>query len=234
MGDRKTLELLLDTYGRTYADEAGIRLRDTPQPLYQLLVLSLLLSARIRASVAVAAAKALFADGMRTPRRMADATWQQRVDALGRGGYRRYDERTATQLGDGALLLLDQWAGDLRRLRREADGDTEALRAGLRRLPGLGPAGADIFVREVQAVWPEAGPWVDAKALQGAERLGLPTSADALLRLARGRGSVGSHPDGSGSGSGSGGTDSAVLAAALVRAALDKRAAESIGLSAGA
>ncbi|MFD6532709.1 endonuclease [Streptomyces sp. NPDC060184] len=215
MGDRKTLGLLLDTYGRTYTDEAGIRLRDTPQPLYQLLVLSLLLSARIRASVAVAAAKALFADGLRTPRRMADATWQQRVDALGEGGYRRYDERTATQLGEGALLLLDGYAGDLRRLRREADGDTEALRAGLRRLPGMGPAGADIFVREVQAVWPETRPYVDAKALRGAERLGLPASADALLRLARS-------------------TSPAELAAALVRAALDKHAAESIGLSAGA
>ncbi|MGW2840265.1 endonuclease [Streptomyces sp. NPDC001493] len=215
MGDKETLRLLLDTYGRTYADEAGIRLRDTPQPLYQLLVLSLLLSARIRASVGVAAAKALFADGMRTPGRMADATWQQRVDALGEGGYRRYDERTATQLGDGALLILDDWGGDLRRLRREADGDTSALRAGLRRLPGLGPTGAGIFVREVQAIWPETRPYIDAKALQGSERLGLPTSADALLRLARG-------------------TEPAVLAAALVRAALDKHAAESIGLSAGA
>lgn len=214
MNDRKTLKLLLDTYGRTYADEAGIRLRDTPQPLYQLAVLSLLLSARIRASVAVAAAKALFADGMRTPRRMADATWQRRVDALGQGGYRRYDERTATQLGDGAQLLLDEYGGDLRRLRREADGDPKALRDGLRCLPGMGPAGADIFVREVQAVWPETGPCVDAKALQGAERLGLPTTADALVRLGRG-------------------TEPAVLAAALVRAALDKHAAESIGLSAG-
>lgn len=213
--DRETLRLLLDTHGRTYADEAGIRLRDTPQPLYQLLVLSLLLSARIRASVAVAAAKALFADGMRNPRRMVDATWQQRVDALGKGGYRRYDERTATQLGDGARLLLDEYGGDLRRLRREADGDAEVLRAGLRRLPGLGPAGVDIFVREVQAVWPEVGPCVDAKALQGAERLGLPTTAGALVRLGRG-------------------TEPAVLAAALVRAALDRHAPESIGLSPGA
>ncbi|MFE0877827.1 hypothetical protein ACFW4X_23735, partial [Streptomyces smyrnaeus] len=44
---------LLKRHGRTYADEAGITLRDTPQPLYQLLVLSLLLSARIRSDIAV-------------------------------------------------------------------------------------------------------------------------------------------------------------------------------------
>ncbi|MFD4029586.1 endonuclease [Streptomyces sp. NPDC058637] len=212
MSDRGTLDALLELHGTTYAAEAGIRLRDTPQPLYQLLVLSDLLSARIRASVAVAAALALYAHGMRTPRRMADATWQQRVGALGEGGYRRYDERTATQLGDGAVLLLDEHGGDLRHLRRDAEGDTGALRKALQRFPGVGPAGADIFLREVQTVWPETAPYLDAKALQGAERLGLPTSSAGLTRLARGR-------------------DPAVLAAALVRAALDRDVAASAGAS---
>lgn len=111
--DERVLRALLSEYGQTYAEEAGITLKDTPQPLYRLLVLALLLSARIRASVAVAAARELHKDHLDSPRRMAYADWQQRVDALGRGGYRRYDERTATQLGDGAELLLDRWAGDL-------------------------------------------------------------------------------------------------------------------------
>ncbi len=32
---------------------------------------------------------------------MSEASWQDRVDALGRGHYRRYDERTATmRLGE--------------------------------------------------------------------------------------------------------------------------------------
>ncbi|MEU2680742.1 endonuclease [Streptomyces sp. NPDC007107] len=203
MSSGRKLDALLERHGTTYAAEAGIRMRDTPQPLYQLLVLSLLLSARIRADIAVASARALFSHRLRTPRRMADATWQERVDALGEGGYRRYDERTATQLGDGALLLLDTYGGDLRRLRREADGDMDTLRAGLRRFPGIGPAGADIFLREVQTVWPEASPYLDAKALQGAERLGLPATPDKLVRLAKDE-------------------DPAVLAAALVRSALDK------------
>lgn len=161
-----------------------------PQPLYQLLVLSHLLSARIRAQIAVAAARALFSHGLRTPRRMADATWQERVDALGEGGYRRYDERTATQLGDGALLLLDAYGGDLRRLRREADGDSDVLRSGLRRFPGIGPAGADIFLREVQTVWPETAPYLDKKALQGSG------TARAAHRAGR------AHPAGEGRGPG--------------------------------
>lgn len=58
---------LLGRYGRTYAEEAGIRLDDRPGPLYQLLVLSTLLSARIPADVAIAAGRELFAAGYRRP-----------------------------------------------------------------------------------------------------------------------------------------------------------------------
>ncbi|MEU1462099.1 endonuclease [Streptomyces sp. NPDC005727] len=205
--DERVVRELVSGYGRTYAEEAGIRLKDTPQPLYRLLVLSLLLSARIRASVALAAARALHEDRLDSPRRMAGADWQQRVDALGRGGYRRYDERTATQLGDGAKLLNDRWGGDLRRLHEKAGDDTGELRRLLQEEPGIGPAGADIFLREAQRVWPDVAPYFDAKALSGAGRLGLPEDSGRLARLA-------------------GDTEPAVLAAALVRAALDGQVAE--------
>ncbi|MER6210039.1 endonuclease [Streptomyces sp. NPDC001642] len=206
---RGVMRALLDAHGRTYADEAGIPLRDTPQPLYRLLVLACLLSARIRADIAVAAARELTAAGMRDPRRMAEATWQQRVDALGRGGYRRYDERTATQLGDGAALATQRYSGDLRRLRDQADGDIATIRRLLQEFPGVGPAGADIFLREAQAVWPGTAPYFDAKALQGARVLDLPTEPAALLRVADG-------------------AEPAVVAAALVRVALDKKAPPAI------
>ncbi|MFD5157257.1 endonuclease [Streptomyces hawaiiensis] len=198
---------LVGAHGRTYAEEAGIGLKDTPQPLYRLLVLSHLLSARIRGSVALATARALHEAGLRDPQRMARAGRRQRVDALGRGGYRRYDERTATQLGDAAELLNERWGGDLRRLRREADGEVPELHRLLQEFPGMGPAGAGIFLREAQGVWPEAAPYLDAKALQGAERLNLPQEPERLTALA-------------------GNADPAVLAAALVRAAVDKKVVE--------
>lgn len=182
MGDQRTLARTLLTR-RTYAEEAGITLADRPAPLYQLLVLATLLSTRIRASVAVAAARELFAAGLRTPQAMEAASWQERVDALGRGHYRRYDERTATMLGSGARLCLDRWHGDLRRLHREADGDPGQLRRLLTAFPGIGPTGADIFLREVQQVWPDVRPYVDRRAVAGARRLGLPTTTDRLAEL---------------------------------------------------
>ncbi|AYY12718.1 endonuclease [Actinobacteria bacterium YIM 96077] len=173
---------VLHRHGQTFAEQAGITLANKPSPLYRLLVLSLLLSARISADIAVAAARELSASGYRTPQAMLDASWQDRVDALGRGHYRRYDERTATMLGDGAQLLVDRYGGDLRRLHDGADG-VPGLERKLQEFPGIGPTGAAIFCREVQGVWPDVAPYVDKRALQGAEKAGLPTSADELAAL---------------------------------------------------
>lgn len=200
---------LLETYGQTYAEQAGIRLADRPAPLYQTLVLATLLSARINADVAVAAARELFDAGYRTPAKMAAASWQDRVDALGRGHYRRYDERTSTMLGDGAELLRTRWHGDLRRLHEEAGDDVGRLRALLTEFPGIGPVGAAIFLREVQGVWRGVAPFVDDRVALGASRLGLPKSGAALARLV----DVGDFPR---------------LVAALVRVALDKKAADAV------
>src|SRR5438309_1206945 len=86
------------------------------------------------------------------------------------GRARRYDERTATMLGKGAELVLERYRGDLRRLREESDP-----KQALQDVPGLGPTGVDIFLRDVQSLWPEFAPYIDRKALDGAKRLGLPS-----------------------------------------------------------
>lgn len=178
-----TAKRLLEEHGRTHAEQAGIRLRNTPQPLYQLLTLCVLFSVPIKADIAVAAARELFEAGMRTPRAMAASSWQGRVDALGRAHYRRYDESTATALGAGAELVLDRYRGDLRRLRDEADGDPDRVRELLREVPRIGPVGADIFCREAQGVWPELRPSFDHRARHAAAALGLPKTPDGLARL---------------------------------------------------
>jgi len=195
---------LLKEAGQTYAAEAGIKLADMPSQLYRLLVLSVLLSAPIQAKVAVAAARELHKAGMGTAKRMAEASWQDRVDALGRGHYVRYDESTATALGDGARLLLDKYSGDLRKLRDQA-ADVKEVKAKLREVPRLGPVGVDIFCREAQQVWPELRPYFDDKARKAAGKLGL--DAKDLPKLV-------------------GADDYARLSAALVRAGRDSKLAE--------
>ncbi len=146
----RTVGRLRDVAGRTYAEEAGIRLTDSPASLYRLLVLSVLMSARIKADIAVAAARELYGAGFGTAHRMRESSWQDRVDALGRGHYVRYDESTASTLGEGAALVDDEYGGDLRRMARRADGDPGRLRRLLCEVPGIGAVGADIFCREAQ------------------------------------------------------------------------------------
>ncbi|MFE5534744.1 endonuclease [Streptomyces sp. NPDC056492] len=179
----ETTERLMEAYGQTHAAEAGIQLRNTPAPLYQLLTLCVLFSVRIKADIAVAAARELFAAGMRTPRAMKAGLWQDRVDALGRAHYRRYDESTATALGFGAEFILDRYRGDLRRLREEAGGDPGRVRNLLQEVPRIGPVGADIFCREAQGLWPELRPSFDRRARHAAGGLGLPETPEALARL---------------------------------------------------
>ncbi|MFG1704582.1 endonuclease [Nonomuraea sp. M3C6] len=208
--DKAVMDVLLDRYGRTFAGEAGIRLSDQPKPLYQLLVLATLLSARISAEVAVAAARELFAAGYGTPKGMREASWQDRVDALGRGHYRRYDERTSTMLGKGAELLTDRWKGDLRRLRDEAHGDARRIASLLMEFPGIGPTGADIFLREVQAVWPQVAPHLDQRVLEGAGKVGLPRQERPLAKLAHSNDEL------------------ARLSAALVRVSRSKKTADEV------
>lgn len=174
---------LLERSGRTYAQEAGITLRNTPSPLYRLLVLTTLLSARIGTPIAMAAARELSSAGWRTPRAMSEASWQEIVDALGRAHYRRYDESTATALGASARLLDQRWHGDLRRLRAEANGDPQRIRALLQEFRGIGPTGAEIFCREAQGIWPELRPAFDRRALDGAREADLPGDPRRLATL---------------------------------------------------
>lgn len=174
---------LLDQRGTTFAAEAGINVeRNTPSPLFRLLCLSLLQSARINSEIAMQAAKGLAKRRWTTADAMLDSTWKQRVDVLNDAGYARYQERTATMLEDTARLLADRWKSDLRQLRDEADRDPAAERKLLKEFKGLGDVGVDIFFREVQAAWDELYPFADRRALAGAEKLGLGGSAKELAR----------------------------------------------------
>ena len=140
---------------------------------------------------------------------MTEASWQDRVDALGRGHYKRYDERTATMLGDGAELLTERWQGDLRRLRDEADGAVGVVAGRLEEFSGIGNRRVRVPARGASRV-AVGGPVRGRTRADGCSRARPPTGRDALARLA------GSD------------RDLARLAAALVRVTLTKNAADQV------
>lgn len=199
--DTTVVKRLLERAGTTYADEAGITLRNKPKPLFQLLSLAMLASKPIAASVAVAAAREVFRAGLRTPAAVLDADRATMIAAFGRAGYARYDESSATRLTELATMVRDRYAGDLRTLAQETGQDTRAAAQALQQFDGIGPTGADIFLREAQNVWSWAQPYFDDRARASARDLGLPDDSAKLLKLSSGR--------------------PAELAAALIRVSLD-------------
>jgi thermostable 8-oxoguanine DNA glycosylase len=199
--DKQLAERLMKLAGRTYAQEAGITLRDKPMPLFQLLVLCMLASKPIDASIAVQAARELFRAGLKTPKAVLAADRDTMIKAFGTAHYVRYDESSATRLADIAAAVRDDYGGDLRELAAAGKTDAVAVKRLLKQFKGIGDTGADIFLREVQDVWTWARPYFDRRATEAARRIGLPADPRALSALAP--------------------RNTAKLAAALVRVSLD-------------
>lgn len=133
--------------------ELGLDLsKGTDSPAFRWLVACALFGARISQEIAARAYGELDREGVLTPARLADASWQQLVDALGRGGYRRYDESTARELIELGRQVRDDYGGRLTRLRRDVDS-RPALAEKVQQFVGIGPTAADIFVRELASAW---------------------------------------------------------------------------------
>lgn len=185
--EKEVVRRLLRRAGTTYAQEAGIRLRNQPMPLFQLLMLCMLASKPIDAAIAARAARELFNSGLRTPHKLLDADHRSVVTALGRAHYRRFDESVATMLAELAEAVQTEYRGDLRLLAERSGRDIDTACAALKRFPGIGDTGASIFLREVQDVWPWARSTFDERALGAARVLGLPADAGELGALSQGR-----------------------------------------------
>jgi endonuclease III len=202
MSERKQLvQRLLKVAGTTYAAEAGVRISDKPMPLFQLLVLCMLASKPIDATIAMRAGHELFSDGLRTPKAVLDCDRRTMIKAFGRAHYVRYDESSATRLTEIAQRVLDEYSGDLREIARRSDEDIDTAKRMLKQFKGIGDTGADIYLREVQDVWTWVRPYFDKRAARAAKSLGLPNDPKELGALAP--------------------RANARLAAALVRASLD-------------
>ncbi|MGV0748354.1 endonuclease [Mycolicibacter heraklionensis] len=184
---KELVRRLLRRAGTTYAQEAGIRLRNQPMPLFQLLMLCMLASKPIDASIAARAARELFKCGLRTPHKVLEADRQTLIDAMGRAHYRRYDESSATMLVELAEAVQTDYGGDLRLLAERSGRDIAAAAEALKSFKGIGDVGAGIFLREVQDVWPWARSTFDDRALDAARDLGLPSDAKQLGALSQGR-----------------------------------------------
>jgi hypothetical protein len=181
---KRVVRSLLKHAGATYAEEAGIRLKDQPMPLFQLLTLCMLASKPIDAAIAVQAASELFRTGLRTPPSVLKADRREVIRGFARSHYVRYDESSATRLVDVAGVVRDEYGGDLRNLATRGGHDLEATARLLKQFKGIGDTGTDIFLREIQDVWTWVRPYFDKRALAAARQLDLPSDVGELGALA--------------------------------------------------
>jgi hypothetical protein len=123
------------------------------------------------------------------------------ISAFGRAHYVRYDERSTTRLTDMAQRARDDYSGDLREIASRCQQHVGEAKRMLKKFKGIGEAGADIYLREVQDVWTWVCPYFDDRATAAAKQLGLPNRATKLASVAP--------------------RSNAPLAAALVRVSLD-------------
>jgi hypothetical protein len=177
---------LLRRHPRGYvADEAGFTVTDTAAGLFRLLCLAVLARDSAPSGAAISAAQALFGKGWTSAQELAKADERELAAAIGGAGYGGA-RKAAGRLGEAARIVLDRYDGDLQRLREAAGGDPARLYELLGEIPGMDDAGRAVFRREAQMFWPEAGPFIDDRAVRAAGRLGLPADPARLADMACG------------------------------------------------
>ena len=199
---RRLTRRLLARVGRGYAEAFGFSVTSNPSSLFRLLLLCVLTSGEREYRRAASIAEALVRQGWDSAARLADSGYDERVAVIrsagggrangrtnGRANDRANDraERWSATLGDLATAVVQRYGGDLRRLRGQARRDQAAQRRLLCGLPGVTDAAVDLFFRDVQVIWPEAGPFADRRSLRAAARLGLGGSVAELDALTAGR-----------------------------------------------
>jgi endonuclease III len=165
-------QLLAHLQGR-FAAELGIEVKSGPGERQKWFLASILYGARISGRLAARTYGVFAGQGIYTPEAILREGWDNLVALLDAGGYARYDFKTATKLLQVMASLKEQYQGSLERLH-EVSRDYEDLEMRIRTLaPGIGPATANIFLRELRGVWPKATPPLSPLAQLAGEHLRL-------------------------------------------------------------
>ena len=108
-----------------------------------------------------------------SPRAILKTGWDGLVRILDRGGYVRYDFKTATKLLLVCESLIKDYGGSLDALHAAAQDARDLERRVMALGKGIGEVTAGIFLRELRGVWSKADPDASDLALAGARNLGL-------------------------------------------------------------
>ena len=95
------------------ANDLGLTMERKERTLFKWFLASYLFGKRIQQGIAWQTWRIFMEKGVDTPQKIAKQSWQQLVDLLGEGHYRRYDESTARNLLDMSHALIRDYHGKL-------------------------------------------------------------------------------------------------------------------------
>ncbi|MGE5327811.1 MAG: hypothetical protein ACM3KH_00585 [Thiobacillus sp.] len=133
------------------ASDLGFHVTGEESELFRWFLASYLFGKRIQQAVARRTWEVFMNHHVDTPKKISNQSWQQLVDLLGEGHYRRYDESTARNLLLASDKLIKDYGGKICNMY-EASSDEEDFKRKLNELKGVGPKTVEIFLREVEPV----------------------------------------------------------------------------------
>lgn len=113
--DSKKVQDIISKYGGLPLSDIGLSkpTEATPETILAFVLSAMLTSARISHELAYKSVKCLIEAGYHDVHTLKKSSWVERTEALTKGGYTRYREKTATALGELADFVLDEYGRSL-------------------------------------------------------------------------------------------------------------------------
>lgn len=171
---RRVIRSLVKRLGGRFSAALGIDLSSgNAKEIFKWFLASILFGARISETIVINTYRMFEKEGVLSPNDIFNRGWDGMVEILDRGGYVRYDFKTATKLVDVNRALIDRYRGDLNILHSMAS-NPEDLEERLKALgKGIGDLTVNIFLRELRGVWQKAKPLPSELVIIAARNMGI-------------------------------------------------------------
>lgn len=181
---REVVKEITVKLGRLFSMELGINLqKGSSDEIFKWFVASLLFGARISETIAKNTYHEFEKDNLLTPEKILRKGWDGLVFTLDKGGYVRYDYKTADKFLEVTGNLKKEYNGDLNHLHEDSadSGDVEQRLKNLGK--GIGNVTVNIFLRELRGIWDKANPAPEDLTIVAAKNLGLIGEANKISAL---------------------------------------------------
>ncbi|KAJ5123120.1 hypothetical protein N7448_009217 [Penicillium atrosanguineum] len=152
----------------------------TPEGVLAMIIDAMLKSRPVQHGLSQRTVNHLIEVGYHDVNKLSDSTWEERTDVLRESGYNRYREQAATNLGALAEFVQEKYDGDLNNLLQQGRAERDEVGRLVKDIKGVGDLAEELFLNNVQSVWPSMTPFVDSRSLKTADEIGIGTDVEAI------------------------------------------------------